>query len=403
MKIFLHTMYYLPDFGSAPVLMDELARYLAGAGHEVEVVTTLPRKRTEAFRGLAYSRRASGRLAVTRFWTNAAPHPLGRLLAWNIYTAGAVLNMLSLRKGDILFLRTPPLQLGVPALCAKAVRGTRVLVNVQDIHPDLAIESGILTNPAGIRFARALEKGVYGLADKIAVISDGFARNLRAKGVPERKLEVLPNWVDTDFMRPLPKDNAVSRRLGLQDKFVVMYSGTISISSNLALERVLEAAKRLAGEREMLFVIVGEGLKRDAVREKAASLGLRDTAFLPFQPYPDLPGLLAGSDVLLVPLDKDKSRLSVPSKLYTFMAAGRPILGLATPDSEVAAVLREADCGPAVPPDDAAAIAAAIQTLARSPERRREQGGNARDYVVRRFAKGKILRSYEELLMSMVS
>jgi colanic acid biosynthesis glycosyl transferase WcaI len=153
----------------------------------------------------------------------------------------------------------------------------------------------------------------------------------------------------------------------------------------------------------MLFVIVGEGLKRDAVREKAASLGLRDTVFLPFQPYPDLPGLLAGGDVLLVPLDKDKSRLSVPSKLYTFMAAGRPILGLATPDSEVAAVLREADCGPAVPPDDAAAIAAAIQTLARSPERRREQGGNARDYVVRRFAKGKILRSYEELLMSMVS
>jgi colanic acid biosynthesis glycosyl transferase WcaI len=403
MKIFLHTMYYLPDFGSAPVLMDELAGYLAAAGHEVEVVTTLPRKRTAAFRGLAYSRRASGRLVIKRFWTNATPHPLGRLLAWNIYTAGAMLNLLSLRKGDVLFLRTPPLQLGVPAFFAKAVRGARVLVNVQDIHPDLAIESGILTSPAGIRFARALERWVYGLADKIAVISDGFARNLRAKGVPEGKLEVLPNWVDTDVLRPLPKDNPVSRRLGLHDKFVVMYSGTVSISSNLALEQVLEAAKLLTGDAEILFVIVGDGLKKSALQAKAVSLGLRNTAFLPFQPYPDLPALLAASDVLLVPLDKDKSRLSVPSKLYTFMAAGRPVLGLTTPDSEVAAILREADCGPAVPPDDAAAVAAAVLALARSPERRREQGGNARDYVVRRFAKAGILRSYEELLISMVS
>lgn len=403
MKIFIHTMYYLPDFGSAPVLMDELAGYLAAAGHEVEVVTTLPRTRTAAFRGLAYSRRASGRLVVKRFWTNTTPHPLGRLLAWNIYTAGAMLNLLSLRKGDVLFLRTPPLQLGVPAFFAKAVRGARVLVNVQDIHPDLAIESGILTNPAGIRFAKALEKGVYRLADKIVVISDGFARNLRAKGVPGPKLEVLPNWVDTDFLRPLPKDNSVSRRLGLHDKFVVMYSGTVSISSNLALERVLDAAKLLAGNEEVRFVIVGEGLKKAAVQAKAASLGLRNTAFLPFQPYSDLPALLASSDVLLVPLDKDKSRLSVPSKLYTFMAAGRPILGLTTPDSEVAAVLRDTDCGPAVPPDDAAAVAAAVLTLMQLPERRREQGGNARDHVVRHFAKGKILRAYEQLLMSMVS
>jgi colanic acid biosynthesis glycosyl transferase WcaI len=402
-KIFIHTMYYLPDFGSAPVLMDELARYLAAAGHEVEVVTTLPRKRTPEFRGLAYSRRASGRLVVKRLWTNSTPHPLGRLLAWNIYTAGAMLNLLSLRRGDVLFLRTPPLQLGLPAFFAKALRGARVLVNVQDIHPDLAIESGILTNPAGIRFAKVLEKWVYGRADRIAVISDGFARNLREKGVPERKLEVLPNWVDTDFLRPLPKDNPVSRRLGLQDKFVVMYSGTVSISSDLALGRVLEAAKLLAGEREILFVIVGEGLKKDALEAKADALGLKNTVFLPFQPYANLPALLASSDVLLVPLDRDKSRLSVPSKLCTCMAAGRPILGLATPDSEVAAVLRATDCGPAVPPDDAAAVAAAVRALARSPERRREQGANARDYVVRHFAKGKILRSYEELLMSMVS
>jgi len=403
MKIFLHTMYYLPDFGSAPVLMDELAGYLAAAGHEVEVVTTMPRARGAEFRGLFYSRRKDRGFVVKRFWTNSAPFPLARLLAWNIYTAGALLNLLSVRKGDVLFLRTPPLQLGVPAFWAKAVCGARVLVNVQDIHPDLAIESGILKNPAGIRFAKALEKWVYGLADRVAVISDGFARNLCEKGVPAGKVEVLPNWVDTDFLKPGPKDNPVSRRHGLHDKFVVMYSGTVSISSNKALERVLEAAKILAGDPDIIFVIVGEGLKKEALRKKAASLGLRNTAFLPFQPYRDLPDLLASADVLLVPLDKEKSQLSVPSKLYTFMAAGRPILGLAEPDSEVAILLREKECGLAVPSDGVAAVAEAVRTLERSPERRRLLGGNAREHVVRQFAKDKILGSYDKLLRSMVS
>ncbi len=403
MKIVIHTMYYLPDFGSAPILMDELARALAAAGHEVEVVTTLPRTRGEEFRGLFYSRRVEGGVVVKRLWANSAAFPLARLLAWNIYTAGALLNLLAVRRGDVLFLRTPPLQLGVPAFFAKALGGARVLVNVQDIHPDLAIESGILRNPAGIRFARALEKWVYGLADTIAVISDGFARNLRAKGVPGGKLAVLPNWVDTDFLKPGPKDNPVSRRLGLQDKFVVMYSGTLSISSNRALERALGAAALFAPDREIVLVVVGEGLKKEDLKAKAAALGLENAVFLPFVPYAELPALLASSDVLLVPLDKDKSDLSAPSKLYTFMAAGRPILALASPDSEVAVLVRENDCGLAALPDDPAGIAAAVRALKDASARRRELGAHARDYVVRRFARDAVLRSYETLLRSMVS
>jgi colanic acid biosynthesis glycosyl transferase WcaI len=401
MKILIHTMYYLPDFGSAPVLMDELARALAAAGHEVEVVTTLPRRRGREFRGLFYSRRVEGGVTVKRLWTNSAARPLARLLAWNIYTAGALINLLAARRADVLFLRTPPLQLGVPALFAKVLRGSKVLVNVQDIHPDLAIESGILKNPAGVRFAKALERWVYGLADGIAVISDGFARNLRRKGVPAGKLAVLPNWVDTGFLQPGPKDNPVARRAGLDRRFVVMYSGTISISSNRALERALDAAALLRGDRDILFVLVGEGLKKGSLQAKAAALGLANAVFLPFVPYPELPSLLASSDILLVPLDRDKSELSVPSKLYTFMAAGRPILGLASPDSEVAVMLRDHDCGLAASPDDPAEIAAAVRALKSDPERRRALGANAREYVVRRFAKNAILDSYEALLQGL--
>ncbi len=401
MKVSIHTMYYLPDFGSAPILMNELAGYLADRGHEVEVVTTIPRKRPPDLAGLLYSRRDGHGFAVKRFWTNATPHPLGRLLAWNIYTAGAFFNAATLRRGDVLMLRTPPLQLGFVGFWAKLFRGVRILLNVQDIHPDLSIESGILRNPAAIRMAKALEKWVYGLSDRIMVISEGFKDNLLKKGVPAAKLAVIPNWVDTDFLKPLPKDNPVARKYGLHDKFVLMYSGTVSISSNVALERVLDAAGHLDHEKDVLFVICGEGLKKESLRAKAEVLGLQNVLFLPFQRYADLPALLASSDVLLVPLDVEKSQLSVPSKLYNCMAAGRAILGLATGDSEVASIIHETGCGLTADPRDAGAIADAILSLKSSPEGLRTFADNARSHVVQNFAMDRILRDHETLLESL--
>ncbi len=380
MKIFIHTMYYLPDFGSAPVLMDELARALAAAGHEVEVVTTLPRTRGEAFRGLFYSRRVEGGVVVKRLWTNASAHPLARLLAWNIYTAGALLNLLAVRRGDILFLRTPPLQLGVPAFFAKALGGARVVVNVQDIHPDLAIESGILRNPAAIRFAKALEKWVYGLADTVAVISDGFARNLRSKGVPDAqargpaelgrhglsdaRAQGQPRFAPA---RPRPE---VRRHVFGDDQHQQQPGPGADPRSGRAPRRGPRGRVRPRRRRDE------EGFARGQGRRPSAS---RTPSSCPSCPTPSSPSLLASSDVLLVPLDRDKSDLSVPSKLYTFMAAGRPILGLASPGSEVAALLRENDCGLVAAPDDPAAIAAAVRALKGSPERRRAMGGRARD------------------------
>jgi colanic acid biosynthesis glycosyl transferase WcaI len=391
-------MYFLPDFGSAPILINELAEGLAERGRDVEVVTTLPRERTGGFKGGLCPKERTRGFVVKRFRTNRGPNPLSRLMAWNLYTAGTLANLFSLRKGDIAFLRTPPLQLGLTGLLARKLRGARVLLNVQDIHPDLSIQSGILKNPLAIRFAQALEKWVYRVSDHILVISEGFRQNLLAKGVPPDKLSIIPNWVDTDFMRPLPKDNPVSRRFSLQDKFVIMYSGTISISSNLALERVLDAAGRLKGEKDILFVIVGEGLKKESLEEKARGLGLSNVLFLPFQPYRDLPDLLASSDVLLVPLDKEKSQISVPSKLYNFMAVGRPILGLTTPDSEVAAIIRDTESGRIAPPDESEAIAGAVMELKRLPESRARSAANARSYVVANFDKKMILDKYDELI-----
>jgi len=399
MKIFIHTMYFFPEFGSAPILMNELADYLSGRGHQVEVVTTIPRPPlNRGYQGRFLVREQRDGFRVKRFLTNSTQHPIGRLVAWTIYTAATLANLLFVHRGDVLFLRLPPLQLGVTGIVARRLKGVRFILNVQDIHPDLSIESGLLRNPFFIRLAQAFEKWIYRQSETIVVISEGFRRNLLDKGVPSGKVRILPNWVDTDFIRPLAKDNPVARRYGLADTFTAMYSGTISISSNVALEKVLEAAALLKDRKDVRIAIVGEGLKKKSLVDKAAGLNLANVVFIPFQPYADLPALLSAADVLLVPLDVEKSQLSVPSKLYNFMAAGRPILGLASSSSEVAGLIASAGCGLCVPPQEPERIAEALLRLKGSPDEARKMAARGRSFAGDHFSKNKILAGYEKLL-----
>jgi colanic acid biosynthesis glycosyl transferase WcaI len=399
MKILIHTMYFLPEFGSAPILMNELATDLAARGRAVAVLTPLPRPPHNAgYAGRFYVREERSGFRVRRILTNFTRHHIGRLVAWSIYTLWTWARLAAVRPGDVVFLRLPPLQLGVTGLLARRLRGARVVLNIQDIHPDLSIESGLLRNPFLIRLAQAFEKWIYKHSDEILVISAGFRRNLLAKGVPAGKITILPNWVDTEFLRPRPRDNGLARRLELAGRFVLMYSGTISISSSVTLERVLEAAALLADDPDIRLVLVGEGLKKPDLEAKAAALRLTNAVFVPFQPYPDLPDLLGSADVLLVPLDKEKSLLSVPSKLYNFMSAGRPILGLAQPESEVFELLRDTGCGVCAPPDDPQAIAAAVRALKADAAGRERMAAAGRAYAEAHFSRRAVLDGFDRLL-----
>ncbi len=404
MRVLIHTMYYLPDMGSAPILMDELAASLAARGHRVEIITTVPRPpHNRGYEGRLLVRENRNGVRVKRYPTNFTVHPIGRLIAWTIYTLATFWNLRTVRRGDVVFLRLPPLQLGLTGILARRLRGASVILNIQDIHPDLSIEAGILRNPFAIKAAKAFEKLLYDGHDRIVVISDGFKRNLLAKSVPEAKISVIPNWVDTEFLRPLPKDNPVSRKYGLHDLFTVMYSGTISISSFETLVRILQAARFLAADPKIRVVIVGDGLKLPDLRARAEALKLPNVTFLPFQPYGDLPHLLASADALLVPLDKDKSFLSVPSKLYNFLAAGRPILGLATEASEVFQIIRDAECGLCAPPDDTVRIAAAIQSLKEAPALCSEMAARGRRLAEEMYSRRSVIDAFEKLMQSLDS
>ncbi|HHF51763.1 MAG TPA: glycosyltransferase WbuB, partial [Candidatus Aminicenantes bacterium] len=317
MTIYIHTMYYLPEYGSAPILMNELASYLSARGHDVEVVTTIPRPpHHRPFKGKFYIKEKTDGFTIKRYRTNFTVHHIGRLIAWTIYTFWSLLNLRRVQENDVLFLRLPPLQIGLAGWLARKWKGAGVLMSVQDIHPDLSIESGLLRKKWAISLALKFEKWIYKQADDIVVISEGFKKNLLNKRVDDDTLHIVPNWVDAGFMRPYPKNNRVSRRFSLEEKFVAMYSGTLTLSSYVTLEKVMEAVKLIENDEDFRLVIIGEGLKKPALEEKAKQLKLKNAVFLPFQPYEDLPLLLGASDLLLVPLDEKKAQISVPSKLY---------------------------------------------------------------------------------------
>lgn len=401
MKITIYTMYFPPDYGSGPALMHEFATFLAARGHRVTVLTTIPRERGRfKFGGRLWVTEQTDGLTVKRVWTNSTPHPMGRFLAWNIYTLIATWISLFSERADVLFLRTPPPTLAFTAAFMRRLRGIPVVLNVQDIHPDLAIATGILRNRIAMRMALAFERWLYAQASSIVVISEGFRKNLEGKGVLPSKISVIPNWVDVQSIKPYPKDNVVSRQLGLDGKFIVMYSGTITTSSLEALEQVLKAATLLRDHDEILFAVVGEGIYKEALQQKAEQLQLANVRFIPFRPEHEVPYLFSSADVALVPLDASKAQLSVPSKLYHLMSARRAILVLASQDTEVAQVVSGAQCGLVVDPNNERAVADAILHLKNAPDLRERLGSNGRTEAVRKYSRETILARYEELILN---
>lgn len=393
MKIAIMPMFYPPTIGSGPILMEEFARFLAERGHKATVITTQPEKGTHRNGFFNVEKKCNCTIIRTRtLVTQKGPE---RFLSWSQYAANALYVGMMGEKYDLVFLRSPPPTLALTGYFLQRLKNIPMVLNVQDIHPDLAINSAILTKPFAIRIAKKFEKWAYDKSDSIIVISEGFKKNLIEKGVPPEKITIVPNWVDTDFIAPKPKDNSVSRQLGLNEAFVIMHAGTLTITSYRALLGLLDAASVLK-ENDIIFTFIGKGLCRDDLKYKADKLNLTNVRFYPFQPQEDLPFLLASADISVVALDPNKSESSIPSKVYNIMATGRPILGLVNPESETAAIIENAECGIIADPQDGEEVRNAILKLVKDENLRATLGENGRQEALKKYSKDVVLKKYEQ-------
>lgn len=318
--------------------------------------------------------------------------------SWNLFST--IAGLLAC-KVDLVFVPSPPLTNGITGTIVSKIRRVPFVYNVQDIYPDIAIRLGILKDPLLISVFRELEILVYTMAKAVSVISDGFRLNLLSKGVPEAKLRVIPNFVDTDFMHPLPRNNRFSEKRGLNNRFVVLFAGNVGLSQ--ALDKILDAAALLSNYQDILFLIVGNGASKPYLVEIAGRRKLENVIFLPFLPYEDVPEMYGSSDVCLVPLKQGLAEESVPSKIFSILGAAKPLIASVDTGSDTYRLVQEAECGLCIKPEDPQALAEAVKLLYHNREMGIRMGSNGRKFVEENFSRQKIARRYEELFIRVVN
>jgi colanic acid biosynthesis glycosyl transferase WcaI len=405
MRILFLSTYFRPDVASTGVIMTKLAEEFVAKGHEVTVVTSVPhydpnQAWPEYSKKLVYSERRDG-MQIYRVRVYAGDDKssiVKRLASYGSFSLLSFLRAATLRKHDVILVPSPPLSNGVIGDFLGRLRGTPFVYNVQDIWPDVAIRAGVLTSEKAIKRLKKMEQYVYRRAAKISVISEGFRRNLLAKGVPDDKISVIPNFIDTEFVTPVPKQNDFSRKHALENKFVALFAGNMGFSQGLKV--VLDAAKLLRGNGEIKFLLVGNGAAKKEAQSYCESAKLDNVEFLPFQAHEDVPAMYGAADVCLIPLKHGFTTESVPCKLFSIMAAGKPAVAAVDQQSDTWKLIQDARCGTCVEPENPTALADTINRYYLDAGARSEAGRNGRHYVERHFLPGAIAQSYLELMQA---
>ena len=367
MRVTMLLPYYPPDVAADGQLFSLLARELAAAGCSVRVLTWRPRY--QGITSSAPARETVDGVEIRRMWAPKAGKSLiGRALAAMWLSRTGMLR--ALFSGGVLIIPSSPPTLALIGWWLRLI-GRRYVYVLHDVHPELGValgrmRPGLLAGWLRWVHRRVLRRGVT------ITLTQGM--KLKALAIqPKAQVEVIPNWVDTQAIKPITKaDSAFAKAHDLTEPFVIQYSG------NLGLLHPLDGLTRAMAELpEAVLTYVGRGAKLEPTRKLAA--GLPNVRFFDYQPFDQLAESLAACDLAVVAIEPAADRLAMPSKLQGVMAAGRAILALAPADSELAAIVREHDCGIVVSEfDDPAKVAAAIRELMSDRARLATLGTNAR-------------------------
>jgi len=401
MHILILTHYWPPEIGASSHLTFELGETLVDLGNKVTVVTGMPSYNMDAiperYRGrFTFDEEMSGvRVLRIATGTSHSRSKFRRGLEHLAITPLYAWRALGVRDVDVVYTVSPPLTMGVAAWIAAKRHGTQCCLCVQDLFPQSPVDLGLMKNKLVIRGFELLEKTVYSAAGAIAVHSDGNKDHILRKGQASAKVHSIPNWVDTDVICPSPRMNAFRAELGLKESdFVVSFAGTMGWSQGL--DTVVNAARLLEAERDLAFLLIGDGTERE--RLKAMASGLPRVRFVPMQPKEKYAQVLAASDACLVTLRPEVLTPVVPSKLLTIMAAARPVLASMPLAGDAPKIVTDSCAGIVAPAGDAAALADAVRSMKNDPARAAAFGANGREYAIRCFSRPACVRQFERVL-----
>ncbi|NEP54541.1 MAG: glycosyltransferase family 4 protein, partial [Moorea sp. SIO3C2] len=385
-----------------------LAEGLVTRGHEVRVITAMPnypqRKIYAEYRGKLYCEEERNGVKIQRCYVAIHPNPgvLTRILLDGSFSLLSFFQSFKGWRPDIILSTSPSLPACVPVALLRVLYGCPTVLSLQDILPEAAVRTGLISNKLAIRIFEGLEKFAYASATRIAVITDSFSENLISKGVPASKMSRICNWVDTNFICPLPKhDNQFRQQHGLEGKFIVLYSGNIARTQGV--RTIIHAAEALQHLDDIEFVIVGEERQLGDLRQLRQELGVNNVTLLPFAPRKQLPTMLAAADVSLIMQKQSVVGFNMPSKTMVLLASGRPIVASVPSTGAAAQAVRESGGGIVVEPEKPKALAKAIRELYDAPEQIEQLGKCGRQFAIANYSFEQSLEGYESLLTSLVN
>jgi glycosyltransferase involved in cell wall biosynthesis len=411
MKILYVSQYFPPEMGAPAGRAAELSRLWAEDDHEVTVLTGFPNHPTgivppkyrRKFRRLV-SRESYHGVNVIRTWLLPFPNrkPYERMLNYTSFCASSATTGLFLHRPDVVIATSPQLLVGLSGWWLARCNGVPFVFEVRDLWPESLAAVGVSSQNSPLHRSLAKIAGfLYRSCDRLVVVTPAFKEYLVEHWrVPEEKIFVVENGVETSLFSRLAPNLAIRRELGAEGKFVASYIGTMGNAHGL--ETLLEAATLLHQRApNVLFLLVGEGAEKERIVSLARSRGLTNVRFVGQQAREKIPAYITASDACLVLLKKSELFKTVlPTKMLEFMSCARPvILGV---DGHARKVLKQANAGIFITPEDPAALADAVMQLANDPALRESLGRNGRQHVLQCFSRQHTAKEYLDLLQNLL-
>ena len=388
MRILLLNEYFPPDT-SATAKMAALVANALSERHEVIVLAGRPSYDPDERYPFAFLRREQrDRIRIERVGSTDYPrHQMPKRVAnYLSYSTLALSRALSLDVDLVLAMTDPPFA-GILGATIARMKRIPFVYNIRDLYPDMAIGGDIVRPRAWVRFWERLHRAALRQAARVIVLGDDMRDRIVAKGVDARRTVVVRDGISLPVPEATPNHPAIREIRGTGD-FVVLHAGNLGFYG--AWPTLLNAA-RILPENGIRFVFVGDGANRNNLEQ--ASRDCPIVRFLPFRPANEIPCVLAAGDVHVVTIRRGLTGVIVPSKLYSILAAGRPVLAVAPDEADVARIVRREGCGLVVDPDKPAEVAAAVQSLKNDPALLAAMGQRARE-AARQFARADELRKF---------
>lgn len=398
MRVVFVNRYFHPDISATSQLLADLAFHMA---RRAEVVVVTSRQKYEEPRGRLPSREVVNGVLVHRIWTTRFGRTSlpGRAIDYlTFYLSAATRLLLTVRRGDVVVALTDPPIVSVVALAVARIKGARLVNWLQDVFPETAEALGVRFPAAARSALRWLRDGSLRAAGTNVVLGEDMAQTVISRGISSHQVEVIHNWSPNPEIKPLaPAENVLRCEWQLQGRFVVGYSGNMGRAHELQV--LMKAAERLRSRADIVFLFIGAGNQRPALEAAAREHGLRNVVFKEYQPLHMLPQSLTVPDCHVVSLKRSLEGLVFPSKLYSSLASGRPVLFIGSAKGEICGMMRGDNCfGLCVDPDDEEALVQAVLVLCDDTDQRQRMGENGRRFFERRFDPSIALGTWTALL-----